>query len=108
MPDDVKLHDVPKRLFSDSLLAAERLNHIAGEFLLVDAETAQTLLDVAEMSLNGFTAQKGFSRASEALATINHFLGRLDLDADLRAEIELARDQLRDRLKTMWPQFRLS
>ena len=105
MPDDVNARGLPSGQ-SNAATMAQRLNRVAGEFLLVDAETALTLLDIAEMSQNPLTAQNDFDRASEALATINHFLDRLNLESDLRAEVESARDQLRERVKSMWPQFR--
>ena len=108
MPDDVRFHALSSGLFDDSLMATKRLNRMAGELLLVDAETAHTLLDVAEMTENRSVAQNDFNRASEALATINHFLGKLDLESDFRAEIESERNQLRERVKQMWPQFRLT
>ena len=107
MPDDVRV-GTGSDLFSDSLLAAKHLNRIAGEFLLINAETAHTLLDVAAMSQNLLVAQNDFTRASEALATINHFLDKLDLESGPRAEVETARNELRDRLKGVWPQFRLT
>jgi hypothetical protein len=105
MPDDVNAHGLSTGL-SHNAMMAQRLNRVAGEFLLVDAETALTLLDIAEMSRDSSTAQNDFDRASEALATINHFLEKLDLESDLRGEVESARDQLRERVKSMWPQFR--
>ena len=105
MPDDVNAHDLSSGSSNDAMMA-QRLNRVAGEFLLVDAETALTLLDIADMSTNPLTAHNDFGRASEALATINHFLDKLNLESDLRAEVEMARDQLRERVKSMWPQFR--
>src|SRR5262245_37042260 len=107
MPDDAHSHALSRELSSDAMMA-ERLNRVAGECLLVDAETALTLLDLAEMTDNRFAAQGDFTRASEALATINHFLKKLDLDRDFRLEIETARNQLRERVKAVWPQFRVT
>ena len=108
MPDDVKFQGLRSNLFEDSRMAIQRLNRMAGEFLLIDAETAHTLLDMAEMTHNRSFAQNDFGRASEVLATINHFLAKLEVEAGLRAEIETARDHLRDRLKEMWPEFRMA
>jgi hypothetical protein len=87
-------------------MIAERLNRVAGEFLLVDAETALTLLDLADMTRDRSMAENDFNRASEALATINHFLTKLDLESDVRSEIESARDELRERVREKWPAFR--
>ena len=87
-------------------MMAERLNRVAGEFLLVDAETALTLLDLADMTQDRSMAENDFNRASEVLATVNHFLQKLDLECDFRSEIESSRDELRERVKAMWPAFR--
>jgi hypothetical protein len=105
MPDDAHLRSPAHSQLIDSMVA-ERLNRVAGEVLLVDAETALTLLDIADMTQDRSMAQNDFDRASEALATINHFLKRLDLESDFRSQIESARNQLRERVKEMWPQFR--
>jgi hypothetical protein len=105
MPDDVVSHGLSTGRLNDSMIA-ERLNRVAGEFLLVDAETALTLLDLADMTRDRSMAENDFNRASEALATINHFLTKLDLESDVRSEIESARDELRERVKEKWPAFR--
>ena len=105
MPDDVDLHGFPSA-GADDYTVAERLSRVAGELLLVDAETALTLLDFAEMTENRAAAQNDFDRATEALATINHFLEKLNLECDFRTEIEAARNEVRERVKEMWPQFR--
>ena len=87
-------------------MVVERLNRVAGEFLLVDAQTALALLDIADITENRAMAENDFDRASEALATINHFLKKLNVEDDLRAEIETARDELRNRVKALWPRYR--
>jgi hypothetical protein len=105
MPDDGALHGLSTGRLNDSMVV-ERLNRVAGEFLLVDAETALTLLDLADMRQDRSMAENDFNRASEVLATINHFLTKLHLENDVRAEIESARDELRERVKEMWPAIR--
>jgi len=105
MPDDVNSRGFPSIRLNDPIVA-DRLNRVAGEFLLIDAETALTLLDIADMTEDRSMAQNDFDRASEVLATINHFLDKLQLEGEFRSQIEEARNQVRERVKEMWPEFR--
>ena len=76
-----------------------------GEFLLIDAATAHTLLDVAETTRDVVNARRDIQLARESLETLNRYLDELDLETALRAVIERSRDKLRARLSVMEGRF---
>ena len=76
-----------------------------GEFLLIDAATAHTLLDVAETARDIVAARRDIQLARETLHAMNGYLSTLDLDAALRAVIERSRDRLQVRLSSMERRF---
>lgn len=81
----------------DTLL---ELNEAAGDFLLTDAQIAETLLRDADYRMHGPARERHIAQAREALHTIERFLAKLALDAKQRSAIEQARDRLRHRLET--------
>ena len=76
-------------------------NRIGGEFLLIDAATAHTLLDVAETTRDTIEARRHTQLAREMLDTMDRHLQVLEMDASLRAVLERSRDELILRLAAM-------
>ena len=76
-------------------------NRAGGEFLLLDAATAHSLLDMAETNRHSTEARSHAQLAREALCTINRYLHELEIDAALRAVLERSRDKLEQRLAAM-------
>ena len=71
---------------------------VAGRDLLTDAGRAQTLLDIAETARKPARAYGNIASACRALIQINQCLRTRELNMDVRAEIEEARNALRLRL----------
>ena len=76
-------------------------NCSGGEFLLIEAATAHTLLDIAETSLDAIQAHRDTELARNALNGMNRYLQALEMDASLRAVLERSRDKLELRLEAM-------
>ena len=89
----------------DTLTTLRRPNRTGGEFLLIDAATAHTLLDVAETTHDVVAVRNDIRLAHETLHSMNRYLGTLDMDASLRAVIEMSRDRLERRLSSMQRRF---
>ena len=60
-------------------------NHNGGEFLLIEAAAAHTLLDLAESTLDAAEARGQVRLARETLATVSRHLQSLEMDSALRA-----------------------
>ena len=86
-------------------LESSRPKHRGGEFLLIDAATAHTLLDVAETTHDVVKARSDIRLARETLDTMNRYLGLLDMEPPLRSVIETSRDRLERRLASMEERF---
>jgi hypothetical protein len=80
-------------------------NRSGGEFLLIDAANAHTLLDIAETTPDAIEAHRLTQLARETLETINRYLGALEMDASLRAVLERSRDKLELRLAALERQY---
>ena len=78
-----------------------RRNRSGGEFLLIEAATAHSLLDIAETSLDAIQAYRDTQLAREALIGMNQYLQALEMDISLRAVLERSRDKLESRLAAM-------
>ena len=91
--------------FTTTLDLVEKLNRAGGEFLLADAETAHTFLDMAQTTNDRERARRDFNLAAEALQTIKRYLPRLDIETGLRRSIEVSVAKLHARLQTMGPRF---
>ena len=88
----------------DEFNAVETFNQVtqaAGNFLLIDAATAETLLDSAELASNSSDRSRRIDMAREALMTIDRFIGKLSLEPAQHAEVERVRDRLRARLNLL-------
>ena len=69
-----------------------------GEFLLVEAATAHTSLDIAGTTPDALEAHRHMQLAREMLYTMNRYLRLLEMEASLRAVLERSRDKLELRL----------
>ena len=76
-------------------------NQAGGEFLLLDAASAHSLLDIAESTRDATEARRNVQLARETVTTMNRYLQTLEMDASLRAVLERSRDKLELRLAAM-------
>ena len=89
----------------DTVATSNRSGRTGGEFLLIDAATAHTLLDVAETTRDVVKARNDIRLARETLDTMNRYLSVLEMDVPLRAVVEASRDRLARRLCSMERRF---
>ena len=73
----------------------------SADFLLLEARTAETYLDLAERSLDGEVVRRGLARARRALTAMTYYLAEADLDEEDTSIIRRVRDDLRARLTAM-------
>ena len=79
----------------------QRAKDAGAEFLLTEARLAITFLDIADTSVSSVVKRRNIKSATVALATIDHFLGKLGLSASSEASVRRAMKPATDRLALM-------
>ncbi len=90
---------------ADTDLLRERTNRSGIDFLFIDLDVANTLLDIAEGTRNEETARRNQNNARKAYDTLLRLLPKLRPNKQERQELDRKLSLLRDRLQTVGEQF---
>jgi hypothetical protein len=90
---------------ADTDLLRERTNRSGIDFLFIDLDVANTLLDIAEGTQNEETARRNQNNARKAYDTLLRLLPKLRPNKQERQELDRKLSLLRDRLQTVGEQF---